>query len=379
LHDVYRNRLVRAFLGSGRPKAKRHPDPFTHFDPMDNPRLHELAPREHERRRLFPVIGAALNLVGGGGRHAWAERQAEPFFLTPVACGSESLPPRDSKSLPKRDPKQPEGGCFIAPERYGGTERETGEPNEKLGVSLGTAMAVSGAAVSPSMGYHSSPATAFLMTLFNVRLGIWLPNPSMATPCKLRRGQPPNSLMALVDEMTGRVGDKGQSIYLSDGGHFDNLGLYEMVRRGCRLIVVVDAGQDGDLQYTDLGNAIRKIRIDQRVRIDFDDKMPMATDKDWKDANRPFAHAKITWTEPVAAEGHLLYIKPCLFDGVPMDVRAYAALDDTFPNDSTGDQFFTESQFESYRKLGQFIGDKVGDTAYAGPDIRYMLRDIGAA
>ena len=121
--------------------------------------------------------------------------------------------------------------------------------------------------MSPSWGYHSSRVTAFIMTLFNVRLGVWLPNPSKATPDELRLARPRNSLMALIDEMLGKTTDDSQAIYLSDGGHFENLGLYEMFRRRCSSIVVVDAGADEACSMFDLGNAIRKAEIDLGISV----------------------------------------------------------------------------------------------------------------
>ena len=105
------------------------------------------------------------------------------------------------------------------------------------------------------------------MTLFNVRLGIWLPNPSKATADELRLARPRNSLMALIDEMLGETTDDSQAIYLSDGGHFENLGLYEMFRRRCSSILVVDAGADEACSLFDLGNAIRKSEIDLGISV----------------------------------------------------------------------------------------------------------------
>ena len=113
------------------------------------------------------------------------------------------------------------------------------------------------------MGYHSSPATSFLMTLFDVRLGAWLPNPGVSqrwTPAK-----PSNALRPLFNEMLGRANDKRSDVYLSDGGHFDNLGVYEMLRRQCRRIVVIDAGCDPEYHYADLGRALRMAAIDLDV------------------------------------------------------------------------------------------------------------------
>src|SRR5207302_1870602 len=156
---------------------------------------------------------------------AWQERMAAPFTFSPLhsGSGSNAFPQgafRPSYPLPDRKP-------------YGG----------RLGLTLGTAMAISGAAVSPSMGYNSSPGVSFLMTLFNVRLGWWLGNPRTGNELYWYTG-PLMALRPLFMEMFGLTSETEPWVYLSDGGHFENLGLYEMVRRRCRMIVVSDAGCD---------------------------------------------------------------------------------------------------------------------------------------
>jgi hypothetical protein len=90
-------------------------------------------------------------------------------------------------------------------------------------------MAISGAAFTSNMGYHSSPTITFVMTLFNVRLGWWLGNPGRDDVWT--RPGPESSSGVFMDEMLGLTDDENAWVYLSDGGHFDNLGLYEMVAR----------------------------------------------------------------------------------------------------------------------------------------------------
>jgi hypothetical protein len=356
LQGVYRNRLIRAFLGSVRVPAAgapappaaslakaRDPDPFTDFDPDDNVSLHDLMPAQGTTRRLFPVIGTTLNLVRGAAK-AGQERKGAPFFITPAACGFQA-----------RDTGKP---SFVATGQYAGAEQDDRTPRV-VGVSLGTAITLSGAAVSPNMGYHSSPSTAFLMTLFNVRLGGWLPNPAFEQGDALKRGKPPNALAALVDEMLGRTDEDSSAIYLSDGGHFDNLGIYEMIRRRCTHIVAVDAGQDGAFEFADLSALVRKVRIDLDVEILFEMPMPMVLEAAWKSDNHAYAQAQVIYPETEdepAKIGQLLYVKSCRVPQMTIDVRGYTFVDTAFPADSTADQFFNESKFESYRRLGEFIG-----------------------
>src|SRR5262249_20243088 len=130
------------------------------------------------------------------------------------------------------------------------------------GISLGTAVTISGAAASPNMGYHSSPVMAFLLTFFNIRLGAWLGNPGPHGQTTYREKHPTTSLVPLVAELTGSSTDTAKWVYLSDGGHFENLALYEMVVRRCHQIVLSDGGADPHYTFEDLGNAIRKIRTD---------------------------------------------------------------------------------------------------------------------
>jgi hypothetical protein len=119
-----------------------------------------------------------------------------------------------------------------------------GRPGGPRGITLGTAVTISGAAASPNQGYHSSITLAFLLTMFNVRLGWWLGNPGAAGEKTYDHDNPTSTVNLLAREMMGETNDTYAWIYLSDGGHFENLGLYEMVLRRCRYIVVSDGGCD---------------------------------------------------------------------------------------------------------------------------------------
>jgi hypothetical protein len=338
LHGVYRNRLSRAFIGTARPPQERKPDAYTRFDPGDNLRMQELYEGKEQRGILFPVVNVTLNLLEGAPS-GWAERKAAPFTITPLRAGAACLGGANANGDPK--------GCYVKTADYAGQERESGAEDEKRGITLGTAMTISGAAVSPNMGYHSSPATSFLMTLFDVRLGAWLPNPGVIQ--SWGQAKPSNALRPLFSEMLGRANDKRKDVCLSDGGHFDNLGVYEMLRRQCRRIVVIDAGCDPDYHYTDLGRALRMAAIDLYVTIEF--IAPVI--KGDVNLNASGALAQITYQD--GSKGSLLYLKPWRPNYMRADVLAYWADHDDFPHQSTTEQFFEESQFESYRALGEQI------------------------
>jgi hypothetical protein len=338
LHGVYRNRLARAFIGTARPPAERKPDAYTRFDPADNVRMQELYQGKEQRGILFPVVNVTLNLLEGAPS-GWAERKAAPFTITPLRAGAPCLGEKDAQGDAE--------GRYVRTMDYAGQEHESGLEDEKSGITLGTAMTISGAAVSPSMGYHSSPATAFLMTLFNVRLGAWLPNPGVGQ--RWSPAKPSNALLPLFNEMFGRANDQRPDVYLSDGGHFDNLGLYEMLRRQCRRIVVIDAGCDPEYHYADLGRALRMASIDLHVTVDF--IAPVI--KGDASLNASGGLAGVSYFD--GSKGLLLYLKPWRPNNMPADVLAYWADHDDFPHQGTADQFFEESQFESYRALGEQI------------------------
>ena len=276
------------------------------------------------------VVNICLNLTTGD-ELAWQERKGGSFTVTPLTSGSYPLGYRDTRD-------------------YGD-------------ISVGTAVTISGAAASPNMGYHSSPALAFLMTLFNVRLGWWLGNPGLAGNDTYRRRNPRSSILPFVYEATGNSNDKYQYVYLSDGGHFENLALYEMVLRRCHRIVVSDAGADPKYIYDDLGNAVRKIRIDLGIPIDITHMGIIPPEE--KKPGKYCAVGRIRYKAvdgEDAEDGLLLYIKPVVYsDEGPRDVLNYKKNSEDFPHESTADQWFSESQFESYRRLGYFAIEQISN------------------
>jgi hypothetical protein len=322
MHAMYGGRLVRAYLGAS--NMNRRPHPFTGFDTSDNIKMSELS----RSRNLFHIVNLAINIVRPSADNLqWQERKAAAFTITRLHSGSPVLGYRSSKQY---------GKC----------------------ISLGRALTISGAAASPSMGYHSSALVAFVMTIFNVRLGWWLPNPVTTQPAdNWQLDEPRFGFGSLVSEaMSGATVDK-DFVYLSDGGHFENLGLYELVRRRCHGIVVVDAGADPDYQFEDLQSAIRKIRVDLGIPIEFDtDSLPTPGRAAETKCHFSVGRIRYSVVDPTGVDGHLIYIKPVLSGDESLDVEGYAkihaAAKKQFPQQPTSDQFFDESQFESYRWLG---------------------------
>ncbi len=319
MHQFYRNRLARAYLGASNTERNDR-DPFTDFAQSDDIALSEL-----KAQRPIHLVNTTLNLTKiKENELAWQERLGVAFLFSPQYCGYQLSP---------HDPR------YVRTKEYMKTK------SCPAGVMLGTAVAVSGAAASPNMGYHSSPPLAFLMTLFNVRLGRWCPNTAKGDT---RQSGPKFGLWCLLKELLGSADDDYDFVNLTDGGHFENLGIYELVRRQCKVIIVSDGGADdmNGFTYEDLGNAIQKCRVDFGANIEMFGMDEMRPRK----ATSRFACGRICYADE--STGVLIYLKPLLCGNEPVDVSHYAAMHKDFPHQSTGDQWFEESQFESYRRLG---------------------------
>jgi hypothetical protein len=226
------------------------------------------------------------------------------------------------------------------------------------------------------------PAVAFLMSALNLRLGLWLPHPLNPhrnqyffpgwyfflemfghTKCEpiprnvtktLEQNNFDHSKLKPMERASLFMSD----VHLSDGGHFENLALYELIRRRCRYIIVSDCGADPDVAFDDLANALRRIREDFGVEIELD-VSPLRPDSDGKSKQ----HAVIGTVHYNGLAGYdkgtILYIKPTLTGDEPPDVLQYRTRNTAFPHESTGDQFYDEAQWESYRRLGEHAGHSV--------------------
>ena len=356
LHSIYKNRLVRAYLGASR-AGKREPNPFTGFDQGDDVVLARL-----ESQRPVPILNATINMTGGQDL-AWQTRRAASFAFTPKFVGYET----------KSSQGQDLGGFRRTEDFASGQDPGKKKNGANGGLSLGTVMAISGAAASPNMGYHTSAAVAALLTVFNLRLGFWAGNPGAPPEWRNKKAWeswwkdgPSLAARPILSELTGSATAESAWINLSDGGHFDNLGIYELVRRRCRLIVVTDAGCDPKHQFQDLANTIRKCWTDLGVHIFFPDLDHVALQKKTK----RYSKAHGTWgviEYPDRKRGKreryglILYLK-CSLTMEEMsnyvDLRQYASDNRSFPHRTTADQFFDENQFEAYRHLGYCVAER---------------------
>ncbi|MFN2309931.1 MAG: patatin-like phospholipase family protein [Gammaproteobacteria bacterium] len=327
LHALYCNRLARAYLGASR-AGERSPNPFSGFDVDDDVPFHAL-----DGQRPIHIVNTAINMTGGDDL-AWQTRRAASFAVTPRWAGFETRSTQGHRL-----------GAYRRTRDYAG------------GRNLGTWMAVSGAAASPNMGYHTSPAVAALMTAFNLRLGRWCGNPARAEVWD--KTSPSNAVQPILAELTGSATAQADWVNLTDGGHFENLGVYELIRRRCRLILVTDVGCDPQHTFADLANLLRKCWTDLGVNIRFNDLDALRRKAADRNCEAHFAIARIEYKNTrrpgdreAADTGVLIYIKASMTGDEWPDIRQYADNAKGFPHETTTDQFFDENQFEAYRHLG---------------------------
>lgn len=269
-------------------------------------------------------------------------------------CGATEVTLRDRK-----------GAAFVFSPLYVGSEPTGYVPTKNMeaaapGFSLASAVAVSAAAAGPNMGSFTSGWLAPLFTLLNLRLGYWLPHPKVVSGGS-------GAIQAagarqMLREALGQVNERGAFVNVSDGGHFENSGAYELIRRKCRLIVLIDGEQDPRGQLGCLTTLMRLARIDFGTTI-LADVASFRAQLARGELRQPWLWAEIHYGGADGKQeiGHLLYVKAAVTGGEPDYVQTYRSQRPEFPHESTADQFFNEVQFESYRALGEHIGGLIGE------------------
>ena len=245
--------------------------------------------------------------------------------------------------------------------------------------TLGRWVAASGAAASPGAGSYTSTGWALLLFFLGVRLGYWMPaarTPQAGWPAWMRHAWTlaAKPLMLWSEVAASFYGTARPRWYISDGGHFDNTGVYALLKRRLDFILLADGSADADYDLADIENLVRKARIDFGAEIDFythDEaarmlagtgrELTVLSPESLADSHsaRGVLLARIRYAADAAgrrAEGTLLVVKPNLHDALDLDLLAYAQRHGAFPHESTGDQSFDEAQWESYQRLGEDFG-----------------------
>ncbi|HVF13336.1 MAG TPA: hypothetical protein VM942_01985 [Acidimicrobiales bacterium] len=243
-------------------------------------------------------------------------------------------------------------------------------------ITLPSAMAISGAAFSPAMGKTNLGPVGSLLAIANLRLGVWLPHPQRVTPEKRRKWHSiyrPGWLW-FFREVTNTYKFQRRYLYVSDGGHWDNLGLVELLRRGCTEIICISAAGDGAKGFGTISEAMALAREELGVEWDFDPtpvRPPIKASKPVptrelrragaEDTAAPFAPSAFTtgrYRFPSLVTGTITYIETDLTADMPFDVHGFAEHAAIFPDDSTADQVFNHRQFEAFRALGYHQASK---------------------
>jgi hypothetical protein len=311
----------------------------------------------------YPLINTCLNLLSPGGDDVFkGTKTSDYFLLSPLHCGSKLV-------------------GYVPTNRYFDYERMT----------LPAAVTISAAAVNPGMGMYSNKFLSVMMTLFNARLGFWISNPRILVRERAIVWWP----VYFFRELLGRIGSGNKMINISDGGHIENLGVYELLRRRCRLIIAVDAGEDRAYTFFDVNNMIIRARNELGLEIRFrENEQPeelirprptqvysrkryaIADIYQWWDEvtvtnikTRQEEKQIVNFPEPQKT-GTFIYVKSSVLapkgkpylskdDKLKFGTYKYKIYHPDFPHESTGDQFFDEIQWEAYYQLGQYIGADV--------------------
>ncbi len=278
----------------------------------------------------YHILNTNLNLSGADSRLR-RNRGGDNFILSPFYCGSSETGWRSTKE-------------FL-----------------NGGLTLATATAVSGAAAAPNSGVGGKGVTrdasvSIIMTLLNLTLGFWIPHPMR----KQKRFTFPNHFNpVLLSLLVNTYNVNRKFLELGDGGFFENLSLYEMIRRRMRLIVVSDAGADPDYRFDDLLNAMQKVQVDFGVKIGFEvNGSPINPQNYFKSDNSTmpeFGHLAGTINYSDGSKGVIILIKASIIKDLDLHIMAYKDKNPEFPHQSTADQSFTDDQVDAYRRLGYEI------------------------
>ncbi len=370
LHQLYAARLTRAYLGASNldrlglhARTIKQGDGGDHIEPRAFFATAATAP--------IPLMLATLNeTIAPQSQLTERDRKGVPFMLTPGGISVDRAPPIDWPALAESDAEA---------------------------LSMGQWCAISGAAASAGMGRLTTLGGALTFTFANVRLGYWWDHGGRIARCVgdtlvQRLGRQLDTFVYLFDEMTARYSRNWRRVYLSDGGHFENSGAYALLYRRVGVILLCDGGADLAYKFDDLEQLVRKVRLDLRGEVE---PVDWATVEQIAGAAAPFflnAQGSGGWHERIddpassgafalllratfageAQSSLIVWLKPRRLPTMAADVAAYARLNPDFPQQSTGDQFFDEAQWESYRKLGFQMTDAL--LTAAGPDFLDRLR-----
>jgi hypothetical protein len=315
LHEFYRSRITRCYLGASNTDATK-----TVLERVVNNRMTSERPGDDLRLQEMTNISRPIHLV---------------------CCAANDLSGDPLGNLYRGARSSVLSGSGIS----------LGDESSQLDeLRLSSALTASAAAFNSQMGKISMKLgfpVMFLMSALNLRLGLWVPHPA-----NYSRTHYIFPGLFFLKELIGVSGTNGKYLHLSDGGHFENLALYELIRRHCRYIIISDCGADPDVIFDDLANVQRRVREDFGVEVELDVN-PLRPDNERLSKQ----HAVVGTVHYDGLNGFdkgtIIYFKPTLTGDEPADILQYRCRNRTFPHESTTDQFYDEAQWESYRRLGE--------------------------
>jgi hypothetical protein len=264
-HRLYRDRLMEVFCAQGRAlrtgswrRAYRAQSSAGWMQNMVDP------------KKPYHIINTCLITTDSDDRR-FRGRGGDNFIISPLYSGSDAT---------------------------GWAATDVSQPT----LSIATAAAISGAALNAHSGPHGAgllrnKAYSAVLSFLGLHLGYWARNPRRYEGAVRHTTAERNSwwvrlgsLLGYIDREVNGVmpfkipnlvnpglfgvsgigmNERGTHVQLSDGGHFENLALYEMIRRKVDFLWVSDAGQDAGFSFEDLSNAIERIRVDFGVNLRF--------------------------------------------------------------------------------------------------------------
>lgn len=336
-HRFYRDRLMEAFMPAPDCLSENVVSYSTEADGLSLvelwPQNEDEASKKPKTNTPYPIINTNAILINDRDRKlAW--RGGDNFILSPLYTG-----------------------CTAT-----GWERTWRHIAKNGPLSVASAMAASGAATNSNSAYVGAgitrdPLVSIVMMLLNIRLGMWVGSPSK--PNAGPSSNEPNHISPGFIYGMARQGYKHESSYmeLSDGGHFDNLGIYELVRRQLSVVLVLDGEADPTMSMPALFSVAQRVNEDFGATIDLHDQLDALIPKTRpgfpnaaKYAEMPYFVAPITYSDN--SKGILIYVKLAMAGNLSFVARGYKAQNPDFPHQPTANQFFVPEQVEAYREIG---------------------------
>lgn len=381
LHNFYRARIERAYVSSGNCSGNSCRFPGSALDEVTRDATTRIAPLSEA------VEGDDVELLDYGP-HKWGG----PIHLI-NCCVNQTVD--DRTGLYNADRK----GVALTMSSLGietGTQPPISFHESAPPGLLSKWIAISGAAAGTGMGSQTTPGLAALLFLSGIRLGYWTTNLLVEAPIRskglgaaiLKHATKP---VAIVAESLARFpGLLSPVWYVSDGGHFDNTGIHALLKRKAGLIIAADCGADPKYLFADIESLVRKAKIDYGTSIDFvkSDSPELDEHLRGKVGTPETIHphmgeewlllAKVSY--PDATHGTLIVVKPRRIDSMPFDLVAYADRNQDFPQQTTGDQFFDEAQWEAYHQLGLLMGSSLdGDLVEAAERTTHRVKNLSSS